>query len=410
MGYLESIKTAIIVFPIIAFLFTIPFILHQYHKYGSINKFRVLIIYSFILYLITMYFLVILPLPSREEVANMTGRTIQLIPFSFIGDIARETNFNILDPSTYLSKTLLNLETKISFSFIGDIARETNFNVLDPSTYISTLSHPSAYTMLFNVVMTIPFGMYLRYYYKCSLKKTFILTLLLSLFFEFTQVTGLYGIYPRPYRLCDVDDLITNTLGGIIGYFIMGIVDDFLPTRDEIDEETIEDGKRVSGFRRITLFFLDGFVYLCLSTILSLFSGTLFMTLISFIIYYGVIPSFWNGKTIASNFLNVRVTFPNMTFIRLILKTIFNYLYYFMLPVCILATGMIIVNNIDLSAVPSIWVYLGCFIIIILFYLVNIFLLLKNGRIYYDKAFKITYLSTIDEVKEKDRRRKDGKH
>ena len=305
MSYLESIKTAIIVFPIIAFLFTIPFILYQYHKYGSINKFRVLIIYSFILYLITMYFLVILPLPSREEVANMTGRTIQLIPFSFIGDIARETNFNILDPSTY----------------------------------ISTLSHPSVYTMLFNVVMTIPFGMYLRYYYKCSLKKTIILTFFLSLFFEFTQLTGLYGIYPRPYRLCDVDDLITNTLGGIIGYFIMGLVDDFLPTRDEIDEETIEDGKRVSGFRRITLFFLDGFVYLCLSTILSLFSGTLFMTLISFIIYYGVIPYFWSGKTIASNFLNVRVTFPNMTFIRLILKNIFNYLYYFMLPIFLVTSG-----------------------------------------------------------------------
>lgn len=81
--------------------------------------------------------------------------------------------------------------------------------------------------------MTIPFGMYLRYYYKCSLKKTFLFTLLLSLFFEFTQLTGLYGIYPRPYRLCDIDDLITNTLGGVLGYLIMGIVDDFLPTRDE---------------------------------------------------------------------------------------------------------------------------------------------------------------------------------
>ena len=371
MGYLESIKTAIIVFPIIAFIFTIPFILHQYHKYGSINKLRVLIIYSFILYLITIYFLVILPLPSREEAANMTSKTIQLIPFSFIGDIARETNINILDPSTY----------------------------------ISTLSHPSVYTFIFNVAMTIPFGMYLRYYYKCSLKKTFILTLLLSLFFEFTQVTGLYGIYPRPYRLCDVDDLITNTLGGIIGYFIVGIADDFLPTRDEIDKETIEEGKKVSGFRRITLFFLDSFVYLCLTTILSLFYGTLFMTLAFFIIYYAVIPYFWNGKTIASNFLNVRVSFSNMTFLRLILKNIFNYLYYFMIPICILATGMIIENNIDLSAVSSIWVYFGCFMIIIVFYLINIFLLLKNGKIYYDKVFKITYLSTTDE-----RRKKYGKY
>ena len=371
MSYLETIKTAVIIFPIIAFLFTIPFILHQYHKYGSINKFRVLIIYSFILYLITMYFLVILPLPSREETLNITGKTIQLIPFSFIKDIARETNFNILDSSTY----------------------------------ISTLSHPSVYTFVFNVVMTIPFGMYLRYYYKCNFKKTFILTLLLSLFFEFTQVTGLYGIYPRPYRLCDIDDLITNTLGGIIGYFIMGILDHFLPTRDEIDEETIEDGKRVSGLRRITLFFLDGFVYLCLSTILSLFSRSLYLTIGCFIIYYAIIPYFWNGKTIASNFLNVKVTFSNLTFIRLILKNIFNYLYYFMLPICLLELGMIIVNNINLSAVSSIWVYLGSFMIIIFFYLINIFLLLKNGRIYYDKIFKITYLSTIDE-----RRKKDGKY
>ncbi len=375
MGYLESIKKAVIVFPIIAFLFTIPFILHQYHKYGSINKLRVFIIYSFILYLLVMYFLVILPLPSREEVANMTERTIQLIPFSFIGDIARETNFSIADPSTYLS----------------------------------TLSHPSVYTFIFNIVMTIPFGMYLRYYYKCSLKKTFLFTLLLSLFFEFTQLTGLYGIYPRPYRLCDIDDLITNTLGGVLGYLIMGIVDDFLPTRQKIDEETFEEGKKVSGFRRMTLFFLDGFVYFCLLVVLSLFFKTSLTTVVFFLIYYAVIPYFWNGKTIASNFLNVRVSFPNKTFIRLILKALFHYFYYFVLPICILTIGILVVHNMNLSTVLSIWVYFGCFLMILLFYFIHIFLLLKNGKIYYDKVFKITYLSTIDEKKEKDRRKKDGK-
>ena len=48
MTYLKTIKIAILIFPIIAFLFTIPFILNQYHKYGSINKLRVFIIYSFI--------------------------------------------------------------------------------------------------------------------------------------------------------------------------------------------------------------------------------------------------------------------------------------------------------------------------------------------------------------------------
>ena len=46
MNYIISIKTAILVFPFIALLFSIPFILHQYHKYGSINPFRVLIVFS----------------------------------------------------------------------------------------------------------------------------------------------------------------------------------------------------------------------------------------------------------------------------------------------------------------------------------------------------------------------------
>ena len=75
MSYIESITTAIIAFPFIAFLFTIPFMLHNYHKYGSIHFLRVFIIYTFILYLITIYFLVILPLPTFEEaLKNMSKR------------------------------------------------------------------------------------------------------------------------------------------------------------------------------------------------------------------------------------------------------------------------------------------------------------------------------------------------
>ena len=60
MSYLIAIKTAIIIFPFIALLITIPFILLSYHKYGSINKIKTLVIYSFILYLITIYFQVLI--------------------------------------------------------------------------------------------------------------------------------------------------------------------------------------------------------------------------------------------------------------------------------------------------------------------------------------------------------------
>ena len=101
MGYVEAIKTAILIFPLIAFLFTLPFILHQYHKYGAIHKFRTLIIYSFILYMITIYFLVILPLPSISDVTK-PDKIMNLIPFSFVDDFINKSSFIINDPNTYL--------------------------------------------------------------------------------------------------------------------------------------------------------------------------------------------------------------------------------------------------------------------------------------------------------------------
>ena len=207
MSYLEAIKIALVIFPFLAFLFTIPFILWQYHKYGSINKLRVLIIYSFILYIICVYFLAIFPLPDKDSI-DMTAPICQLIPFSFIFDIIKKTS-----------------SMKNIWMFFGN---------------------SSVYTVLFNVLMFIPFGMYLRYYFKNNLKNTIVFSFLFSLFLELTQLTGLYFIYPHPYRLFDVDDLMINTLGGIIGYLLMGIFMRFLPSSDNIDMESLEVGKRVS--------------------------------------------------------------------------------------------------------------------------------------------------------------------
>ncbi len=183
MSYLFSIKTAVFTFPIIAFLFTIPYILYEYHKRGAIHFFRTLIVYTFILYLLIVYFLVILPLPTFEEALKNTGPYTNLIPFDFIRDFIKETSLVITNPHTYLK----------------------------------ALTEPCFYVVIFNIFMTVPFGIYLRYYFKCSFKKTVFCTFLLSLFFEITQVTGLYFLYPNPYRLSDIDDLILNTSGGALG-------------------------------------------------------------------------------------------------------------------------------------------------------------------------------------------------
>ena len=74
MVYINDVITGLIVFPFIAALFTFPYAIFQYHKYGSVSKYRTLIIYSFILYMLIAYFMVILPLPDR---ASTVGNTLQ---------------------------------------------------------------------------------------------------------------------------------------------------------------------------------------------------------------------------------------------------------------------------------------------------------------------------------------------
>src|SRR5699024_5212296 len=98
---------------------------------------------------------------------------------------------------------------------------------------------------------TVPFGIYLRYYFKCRFLKTLILSFCLSLFFELTQLSGLYFIYPRSYRLFDVDDLLANTLGGVFGYAIISPFLKILPSRERIDKVSFHRGRQVSLTRRL---------------------------------------------------------------------------------------------------------------------------------------------------------------
>lgn len=365
MDYFTAIKTALILFPLISFLFTTFFLLQQYHKYGAINPFRVLIIYSFILYLITIYFLVILPLPAKDATIKPIQEMVRLIPFSFILDIINETSFVLTDPSTYLK----------------------------------ALTDPCIYTVLFNILMMIPLGMYLRYYFKCKLSKTIMIGFFISLFFEVTQLTGLYFIYPSPYRVFDVDDLILNTLGTVLGYFIIGFFTRFLPTREEIDQASIEAGTKVSGLRRITLFCLDLVIFSFITAICNLIISSYLFSFILFLLYYTVIPYFCHGKTIGSKFLNVRLEYQNSSLLNMFLRSLFLYFYYFGLPVCFLVVLLLFQQFFTLSFLETAALILGFSFIVIIFYLGNIIAILKNKTIFYDYLFKVTYKSTINERK-----------
>lgn len=277
-SYVQTILTAVIAFPFIAFLFTFPYIIYNYRKYGSVLSFRILIVYSFTLYLLCVYFLVILPLPSIDEVARMTGPRIQSVPFMFIRDIFQESDFRLRDVSTW----------------------------------ITLIKNKAFFQVFFNFIMIIPFGIYLRYYFRCGFRRTFLFSFLLSLFFELTQLTGLYFLYPRGYRLFDVDDLLINTLGGIAGYLCAPAFMRLLPSRENMDKASIRRGMEVSLPRRVLALCFDLFlIFLADAALRAALPGGRQMPgslwLIPAFLYYSFVPALTGGRTAGKWILRIRI-------------------------------------------------------------------------------------------------------
>ncbi len=169
--------------PLITVLFFIPCMIYQQRKYGCLYLYRAAIMYLFSLYLVCLYFYIITPLPSIDYVlANPLPMKIQLHPFAFAYDFAEQAYWII--------------------SGIGTV----------------NISHSAWFQTLGNIVVFMPFGIFLSYYFHYSLKWAVFLSFCLSLFCELTQLSGLYGIYPAPYRLFDINDLMFNTFGGMLGH------------------------------------------------------------------------------------------------------------------------------------------------------------------------------------------------
>lgn len=344
--YTETIKTAMMFFPFIALLISVPFILREYHNYGSISFMRFLIIYSFAFYLLCAYFLIILPLPSISDVASLDIPRTQLIPFKFIYDLVFDTSFNI--------KKLMNLS--------------------------------SFYVPLFNILLTIPFGMYLRYFFKYDFKKTILASFLLSMFFELTQLSGLYFIYPRNYRLFDVDDLILNTFGGICGYIIFRPFNNILPKREEIDSKALEKGKNVSSFRKSTAFIFDLVLCGIFSAIIYLITrNSGYSFIVSIIIYYFIVPLFMSGQTLADKYLNIKVVDYNNNYnvFRTMYRRLLFIIIYLVMPI-------VLVKYLD------VFLSLICFIITLIYTFISIFKYIFTKKVLaFEYISKTKFISTI---------------
>lgn len=221
MIYLDDLKLALTYFPLIALVVTIPYYLLLIKNNPHQVLLRVLLFYSFVFYALCAYYLVVFPLPTRSELASMTPQKSNLIPFSFFREYAK-SGVVLSKPSTW----------KYAF---------TSFFVLQ---------------YVFNILLLLPYGCYLNYYFGFGWKKTLVIAALTSLFFEISQRTGLFGIYPFAYRDFDVDDIICNTSGAMIGWFLVRHFRSDLP-----DLESKAAGKAFAGrsymLRRLLAILVD---------------------------------------------------------------------------------------------------------------------------------------------------------
>ncbi|MDT3394762.1 MAG: VanZ family protein [Bacillota bacterium] len=281
MVYVSNIITAAIAFPFVAIILTVPLLVYHYHRYGSLTILRSVILYSFMFYLVAAYCLIILPLPPRSVVAHLTTPRYNLVPFTFVREFINSTHFVWTEPSSYLA----------------------------------TLKQAATIQPLFNIFLTVPFGIYLRYFFKTSFKQTLLLSFTLSLFFELTQLSGLYGIYPRPYRLFDVDDLLLNTSGGLLGFYLQPLVTFFLPTRESLDQAAYARGQKVGYFRRLLALTVDycvlGIITFAIAVIWRLLKlPAIHSEVLQYCLatgaYFLMLPVFWRGKTPGQSLLQLQ--------------------------------------------------------------------------------------------------------
>jgi len=161
---------------VLAVLLLVPFIFRTYRRRGELGFGAGLVALGFLVYGFALVAYTLLPLPS-------------------------------LDPAWCAAHTRFTHAQLDPAAIVSDIRQ-----------YSGVLRNPAVQQGVFNVVLFLPLGAYLRLYFRRRGVPTVVLTgFLVSLLIECTQLTGNWYLFSCPYRLFDVDDLITNTLGTALG-------------------------------------------------------------------------------------------------------------------------------------------------------------------------------------------------
>jgi glycopeptide antibiotics resistance protein len=197
-SYLDSVRTGFLTFVGIGALVLLPLVALHYYRFGRVEPRRALVLYALLAYGLVALALIFLPFPARSQVCQ-GEQMLSTTPFQWVTDMRNNL--------AYYGKS--GIQAMVTSSAFAQQA--------------------------FNVALFVPLGIVLRKAYRKGPLAVIAIGLGLSLLIEVVQYTGNLGVYPCPYRIADVDDLISNTTGSLLGWMLapMAIIVPAVPAEDE---------------------------------------------------------------------------------------------------------------------------------------------------------------------------------
>ena len=263
------------------------------------------------------FFLTLLPLPTIQEVLNRKPVPFNHHLFNNIQSAMNHAGFVASDTSTWFLIT----------------------------NWKNLLTSAMLFQIIANIIMQVPLGFYLRYYFRVSWKKAIGLGFLVSLFYEMTQLSGVWGIYPYAFRCPDIDDLMNNTLGCMIGFWVAPLLMKYLPSIEDMDEIAAQRGEKLGIIRTFTAFSVDWIVCVFINLgvnyiayryferfIFSDYFQVQLPKLILLVLYFIVLPKHWKKQTIGNALVKVKIVSDKegqekVTFKDLLFRNVVLYLY-----------------------------------------------------------------------------------
>ncbi|GGP87603.1 VanZ family protein [Saccharothrix coeruleofusca] len=182
-SYWESIRTGFFAFVGVGALVLLPLVALHYYRFGRVEPRRALVLYGLLAYGLVALALIFLPFPARSQVCQ-GEQMLSTTPFQWVTDVRNN---------------------------LAATGRSGLPAVVTSSAFVQ---------QAFNVALFVPLGVVLRKSYGRGPLTVVAIGFALSLAVEVVQYTGNFGVYPCPYRISDVDDLISNTGGALLGWVL----------------------------------------------------------------------------------------------------------------------------------------------------------------------------------------------